>query len=360
MHLKFNRKAVKNLNLRKKSKPIKKPKPTPRRVIGGIKLAVIALCVLLGLFVLSKSISGFTSLFQPIDSNIAERGYSLDFETSVNIVFKSQNVWVLNYDPNKKQAILLKIPDDTLIEVSKGYGLWLVGSIYDLGQEENPKIGGELLKDSLSNLLGLPIDGVIVGGEESDDLEKIVFGFKISPLKLISFFSQYKTDLSPLEVLKLYQAISKTREDKIVNLDLENTELTQSLLLPDSTRVLGFDSVNIDLFVRENMFDEVLSTESKTIAIYNGTDHPGLGSKVSRIITNLGADAVILTNAEKKLQKTVILGDKESESFKKIALTFAPYCLKEDCASDDLKVISSRADISIVLGEDYFEKNEAR
>lgn len=363
MRLKFQRKPAKFLNLRKKSKSKKKVSLKPRKkVIGGIKLAIFALCVLLGIFVLSKTVSGIASLFKPIDSNISGKEYPWDGKTSINIVFRGPSLWVLNYDPKKKKTVLLKIPKDTLIGVPKGYGNWLVGSIYDLGQEENPPIGGELLKGSLSNLLGLPIDGVIVTRRQDNedlhgnkDLDELTHDFKTSPLSLLTFFSEFKSDLTPLEIIKLYQAISTTREDKIVNLDLENTDLTQSLLLPDSTRVLGFDTVNIDLFVRENMADETFLQEAKTIAIYNGTDHPGLGSRVSRIVTNLGADVVIVTNAEKNSRKTKVLGEKTSSTFVKLAQIFATDCLKNDCQSKDPKIKSSRADLSILIGEDYSE-----
>lgn len=357
MRLKFQRKPANFLNLRKKSKSKKKVTPKPRKkVIGGIKLAIFALCVLLGIFVLSKTVSGIASLFKPIDSNITGRQYPWDGKTSINIVFKGPSLWVLNYDPKKEKTVLLKIPKDTLIEVPYGYGSWLVGSIYNLGQEENPPIGGKLLKASLSNLLGLPIDGVIVTRrQDSEDLDELIDDFKTSPLSLLTFFSEFKSDLTPLEIIRLYQAISTTREDKIVNLDLENTDLTQSLLLPDSTRVLGFDTVNIDLFVRENMADETFLQEAKTIAIYNGTDHPGLGSRVSRIVTNLGADVVIVTNAEKNSKETLVLGEKTSSTFVKLAQIFATDCLKNDCQSKDAKISSSRADLSILIGEDYLE-----
>ncbi len=362
MRLKFQRKPVKNLNLRKKNKPKKKVAHKPRKkVIGGIKLAIFALCALLTIFLLSKTANSIASLFHPLDLNLKNKEYVWDLRTSINVVFKGSSVWVLNYDPVRKQLVLLKIPRDTLIEVPAGYGSWLLGSIYDLGQEETPKVGGELLKRSLSNLLGLPIDGVIVGRrEDSKDLNQLVSNLRQSPLNFLSFFREFKSDLTPIEIIRLYQAISGTREDKIVELDLENTDLTLSKLLPDSTRVLGFDSINIDLFVRENLSDGVISQEAATVAVYNGTNHPGLGNKVSRIVTNLGANIVMVTNTEEPSKETLVLGEKSSASFVKFAQIFAPHCLKKECKSDDAKVASSRADLSIVIGEDYFKKNESK
>lgn len=358
MHLKLDRKPVKNLNLRRKKTVVKKIVRTPRkRVIGGVSLALIALCILLGIFFLSKATGGIASLLQPVDSDLPSKEYMWDLKTSINIVFKGQSVWVLNYDPERKQAVLLKIPKETMTNVPKGYGSWLIGSIYDLGQEEDPPVGGELLKGSLSDLLGLPVDGVIIANSyESKDLDELVYDFRKSPFSLFFFFKEFKTDLTPLEIIKLYQAISGTREDKIVSLDLENTDLTLSKLLPDSTRVLGFDSVNIDIFVRENMADEALIREAKTLAIYNSTEYPGLGTKVARIVTNLGSDPVIITNSDNLSKKTLVLGDKTSASYTKLAQIFAPHCLKDNCSSKDPRVNSSRADLSIVIGEDYIDK----
>lgn len=356
MHLK-----IKGGLSQKKASVNKKKFYSKRQGLRGTKLALLALGILLGILLLGKSLNLISGLTKPFNPDIlTKKQYSIDFKSSVNIAFKTKSVWLLNYDPIEKKVVSLKIPDDTYLELPRGFGSWRVGSVYNLGQEENPQIGSELLKESLAKLLGLPVDGfVTLQNTDSEDLGKLILSWHNNPLAILNFLSQAKTDLTPIETFRLFSSLSRVRSDKIVSLDLEQTDLTKSKLLPDLSRVLGVNIVNLDLYVREKMSDQKISQEGISIAVFNATTHPGLAQDAARIITNLGGNPIIVSNTESYSAKTLILGDK-SATYKRLAQIFAPWCLESKCNIDDPRIASSRAQINIILGEDYYRSHYQR
>ena len=198
---------------------------------------------------------------------------------------------------------ILHISDDVFMELPKGYGSWKVGSIYDLGQEEKPQIGSNLLKLSISKLVGLPIDGLIIQKDLSQpSVEDLVGGWRKNPFNRLTFLRSISTDLTPIELYKFIKSSSSVRPDQITSLNLAQSNITRSQLLPDSSRVLGVDTIKLDTFIRDNISDPTLSEEDLTLAIFNATPHPGLAQQAQRIMTNLGMNVIILANTEKVLE----------------------------------------------------------
>ncbi|MBI3486355.1 LCP family protein [Candidatus Daviesbacteria bacterium] len=328
------------------------------------KLAFLALGLILGVLILGKIVNFFEGLSKPFSQDIlTKRSYVWDGSFAISIAFKGSSIWVLNYDPEEKKAIVLKIPEETYMDLPRGYGSWRVGSIYQLGQEEIKSIGSELLKESLAKLLGLPIDGFITLDQASNqDLDKIILSLRSNPLALINFIRNIRTDLTPLETVSLLRELAKVRSDKLVALNLEESNITKSKLLPDSSRVLGVDTVNLDLFIRDKMSDQKISQENLEVAIFNATTHPGLALDVARVVTNLGSNAIIVSNSEDILQKSIVTSEnnRNSLTFKRLSQIFAPDCFKKPCQASDPKIKNSRAQINIVLGEDYYNANYQR
>lgn len=254
---------------------------------------------------------------------------------------------------------ILHISDDVFMELPKGYGNWKVGSIFDLGQEEKPQIGSKLLKLSISKLVGLPIDGLIIQKDLSmSSVEDLVGGWRKNPFNRLTYLRSISTDLTPIELYKFIVSSSSVRPDQITSLNLAQSNITRSQLLPDSSRVLGIDTIKLDTFIRDNISDPTLSEEDLTLAIFNATPHPGLAQQAQRIMTNLGMNVIILANTERVLEKSLVLSKedklRETVTFKKSAQFFAPSCIKNPCLSNDSKIDSSRAQITIVLGEDFY------
>lgn len=275
-----------------------------------------------------------------------------------------QQISVITIDPNEKKATILSVPNKAYAQLPKDFGWWEVGSIYKLGQEENPPIGGSLLKLSLSKLLGLPVDGIIIlNSKDPKTAQSFIERFHSNPIYALTIMPDIKTDLTPNEIFQTYQVLTTIRSDKIISLNLERSDITESKLLKDSSRVLGVDNVKLDLYIRQNLADSKILEEGKSIAVLNGTDNPGIAAEAARVIANMGGNVVIISSADEKAQQSGVYSQaQDGGGMTKDRLTqiFAPRCLNEKCTSTDAKITNSRAQITIVLGEDYFKFWHAR
>ncbi len=326
------------------------------------KLALLALGFLFLILVLGKLALFLTSLQKPLNLNIKKQ-YSWDGKSSLNLAFISSQpalelqIAVITLDPKGKKSMILSIPNKTYTELPKDLGWWEVGSIYKLGQEENPPAGDNLLKMSLSKMLGLPIDGIIIlNNQDAKTAQLFIAGFRSNPISALTMTKDIKTDLTPVEIFQVYKELSQLRGDRIIPLNLERSDITESKLLKDSSRVLGIDSVKLDLYIRQNLADSNILEEGKSIAVFNGTDQTGLAAEAARIITNMGGNVVILTSIGSNQQESGVYAESKENNgmtFQRLAQVFAPNCLKKKCENTDPKVVNSRADISIVLGRDY-------
>lgn len=339
---------------KKKSKSSSQVKST-----HSTKFALMAIGIIILGILLNKLFNFVQSLNEPSNPDIlVEKRYTWDEKTSINIAVKTNSVMVLNYDPQTKQVVILKIPDDVYFDLPKGYGTWRVGSIFDLGQENSPPVGAELLKQSLSKLLGLPIDGFITMDDSqlsSQPLDQTINSWHNNPLTILSAMKKIKTDLTPLEAFKLLTSLSGVRPDQITMLDIANTDITNSKLLPDGSRALGIDQVSLDTFIRQYMADSTISQENVPVAIFNATDHPGLAQDASREVTNLGGNVIFVSNSDQHLSKTEVVVNDKSETADRMVEIFAPWCAKQKCTTRDQKILIWHASIDIIIGEDFYK-----
>lgn len=339
----------------------------------NLKLALLALLALGLLLFLGKAFAVFSEFQKPFYSlNQANKEYSWDGNSVLNLVvarvhktaqgtdLKDFNFVSLNTLDGK--ITIIKLSDEILLGVPKNFGSWKLASIYKLGQENKPAMGEDLLKMSVSKMFALPVDGIIEVSSDGDlDIEKEISDWRGNLLSGFSFLTRIRTDLSLKESMDFITKASKIRTDKVSSLDLFRSAITQSELLPDSSRVLGIDGIKLDNFTKQNLNDTAISNEDLTVAIYNGTDHPGLTTGAVRLINNLGARVTIVGNSSEKFVKNGIYinheegsGAKSSTTYKRLGEIFAPSCIKEECKTTDSEVANSRAAISIVLGEEYF------
>lgn len=341
-----------------------KQKQQSKKAHSNVKLAFLALGIIILLVFLAKFLGAIISLWQPLGINITKtEHYSLNSDISANIVFLSlgadtnNKISLVNFDPKGGRASVLHLSDQIYMDLPKGMGQWRVGSIFQLGQEEEPQVGAKLLKMSLTKLLGMPVDRIVITSNNKP-IEDLILEWRKNPFNILPFVSSSKSDLTKLEVMKLSWDMSRVRSDKITSLDFARSNITDSKLLPDSSRVLGVNTVALDVFIRENLADKSLSDESISVAIFNGTEVPGLASEIGRIVTNMGGNVVTMANTANLQAKTSVFtkdkDTKESLTLNRLQQFLAPNCLNKDCTVSDIRVDSSRAQINIVLGEDYY------
>lgn len=332
-------------------KDIQSKKQTAKRT----KLAFIALAVILGLVILGKGISLFKVFFTPWEkSPNFSRNYIWNGENNINVLIKAKEISLLNFSPQNQAIKIINIPDNTYIDVAKGFGKWQLSSIFGLG-------GRELLRLSLVDFFGLPIDGILYFSDKysKKDALSIVSEIRKNPFSALNLLPYFKTDLTPFEIIRLKMGLSGVRFDKIKEVNLDKADLLSKDSLADGTMVYSSDPIKLDS-VFFDIFDPLLTMEHKTIAVYNSTNHPNLAQKAARMITNLGGNVIITTNGQSNLKVTKVIGEK-SKTLDRLKQIFEITCRvgKKDTNCDRIDLlkedlVSSRTDISVFIGEDYF------
>jgi hypothetical protein len=333
----------------------------------SLYLGVFALGLIISLVLLGKLLSFVGALGQPFapDGEGERRQYLWNFNSPISVVVKAKEVSVLSFNPTSESLTVVKIPDETYVQAAMGYGRWPVRSIYELGQSEK-SIGADLLKRTFQSTLGMPLDGYLIFKDNAGEkgVDQIIEDLRSSPFNTIGLLSQIKTDLSLYELIKMMMDIRGVRFDKVNTLDLAQSQTTSWILLSDGRRALELNHSLLDKTLAPLIEDGQISQEGVSIAIYNSTDHPGLAEKASRMITNMGGRVVLTSVTEPSLEKSVIIGA-PNYTYTRLEQVFAPNCLKKGCKStvkklleenETLKASSERAQITIILGEDYFKQ----
>lgn len=345
-----------------------------------VVLGIIAISFLIALIIISKIIGVISSFNKPYaPDGVVYKSYQWGNNSTLNLVVKSKEIYLFSYNPLQKETVILEIPENTYVEVPLGFGWWPIGSVYKLGQSENPKIGALLLKESVSDLLGVPVDGYLLinGNLAEDDLMKVVKDLRGNPLLGFGLINQSKTDLSLAEYWNLIWGLKGVRFDRIKTVNLEQSSLTSWALLADGSRVLKVDKSKVDQFIQKQIEDSQLKDESLNIGIYNTTEHSGLAERAARLITNMGGKVAFTANFDTHLDKSIVL-DGSSYTAERLKKLFAPHCLKSSPSWSDkifafLKsrkevdpclgsqnLVSSRAEVNILLGEDFFLRYNMR
>lgn len=314
------------------------------------RLAFTVLFLVAALLLFSWLFHLTQTLFSPLKGSQVQRNYRWNGEFSVNLAVRTNGISVLSYNPRDEKIVIISIPDETFLEVPHGFGNWQLRAVYGLGQ-------GQLLKDTLTNFLGVPVDGFLdISSEKSgSDFVQVL---RENPFSGLKYLSTLKTDLTIWELYKLKTGLSTVRFDKIELMDLAKAHMLDRGKLPDGTDIYTADPVKIDS-VLAGFADPAIVSEHKTIAIFNATDKPQLAQKWARLITNSGGNVIITTNAKKRISNTQVLGE-ESKTLNRLRQIFDLGCQnKPKCdiiSESDEDLVSSRAQINLFLGEDYANK----
>lgn len=326
----------------------------------GAFLGVVVLFFLLLILILGQALNFLKILSSPWNNEGRQitKNYSYKKEFNLNLLIRSGNISLLSFNPTDESLTFLSLPDKLYINTPYGFGKWQLGSIYELGQSS--KIGGEmLLNRSISDYLGLPVDGFISFDRSFDDKssKEILDYLTKAPLNIFGIFSKLKTNLSLWELINLKFSLSNIRFDKITTIDLEKRKLLLEENLPDGTSVFVSETGRLD-GISDKFIDPKIRSEGMTIALYNATEHPLIAQNAARLIENIGGNVIIVSNADKTSDKTYVLGEK-SNTVKRMIQIFDSVCVNIDCGKispSDLGLFSSRAQVNIILGEDYYQK----
>lgn len=332
------------------------------------KLAIGVLMIVGVLLLASWMIKFAQGLFSPWQQTGASKNnlsywyknYLWDGEFNINLLIRINHVSLFSYNPKEEKIVVVEIPDETLLEVPAGYGMWQLWAIYGLGESQKDTSGDRLLTDTLTSLFATPIDGFLDFSllQPQKSASEIIETLRKNPLSGLNLLSSLKTDLTMWELLRLKLGISSVRFDKISKLDLLKLNVLDSGNLPDGTPIFTADPVKLDS-VLSDLADPTITSEHKSIAVLNATDRPQLAFKWARLITNMGGNVIITANAKVRLKKTQVVGEKSS-TLRRLRQIFDlgcqkdPKCDKINSSDEDLGF--SRAQINLLLGEDYINR----
>ncbi len=296
-----------------------------------IKLAILVLILIVGVLTVGSLINFTKSLFTPFSKEESKKGF-WDGNTQINLVLKTHSVSLLSFDPSEQTIKVVTVPGETYVELPDDFGSWQVTSVYDLGQGENPARGVYFLKTALTSYLGLPIDGFMTANFSTP--EEAIALFRNQPTQLLSKLPSLNTDLTPLELIRLYIGFRGVRFDKITYVNLDT---------------------NMDDFVAKNLFDSQLHQTQVSVAVFNGTKLPGKAKEVARLVSNLGGNVIISNNFElDNIKHSFIFPKKGDYASQRLGRIFTSDCSEEQICDKLKDELYSRAQINIVIGEDFF------
>lgn len=302
------------------------------------KLALSSLALLFILIVLSQVVQIVKFINRPLSEDLPKH-YFWNGEFNLNMVFMDEGIRLVSYSPKERKVTKIKIPDETLIDVGGEFGKWQVRAIYGLG-------GGPLLKQSISNFFGVPVDAYF-----SSDL---VNYFRKNIFSGI-LMSNVRGDFTPLELLRLKISLLSVRFDKIRELNLEDLQVLEKTKLADGGEVFVADPGVLDSLLSDFSDPEIFE-EHLSVAVFNATDVPLLAQRAARIITNLGGSVIAQDNAPYTVEKSYVLGQ-DSKTRKRLTQIFDLGCSAEPkcdkIPQEDLGLVAARARIIVVLGQDF-------
>src|SRR3989344_2928386 len=104
------------------------------------------------------------------------------------------NIELLVFDPQLQEIAAITIPGNTQVEVAGGLGIWKLGSVWELGKQEN--VDGELLARTITKELSLPV--FVWSESQAESLTTV------NAVKLISYIiDPFKTNLTFKDKVKL-------------------------------------------------------------------------------------------------------------------------------------------------------------
>lgn len=290
----------------------------------------------------------------------------LNFHGRTTVVLNTIPVLLLSFEP-KNKLIIISLPSNIYLQVPRGFGSYKLSSIWDLGDLEKSVGGGRLLKETIEEFIGIPVDGWLgwkignyhIGSQEEDIISSknrlTSWKYLVKPKETLALFKNVQTNLNLLDLVWFWWQIKLTRFDKMNYIDLSHTEVLSKLTLADKSEVVTVNPLALDYFLKELFYDAKIINEHIGIEVLNGTDQAGLANRFSRLITNLGGNIITLGNSDQRIDQCLIIGEKKIlESYTGQRFINIFNCKKI------IQKPESRADLQIVVGDDYYRKLLAR
>ena len=251
-----------------------------------------------------------------------------------NLVIAGPTVTLLSLDLTAKNAVVIRFPDDLyLTEITHGYGQYKISSVYAAGDLD--RRGGETLSGTISEYLGVPVEGYFYSPKEASDIKKF-------------FLNRNKTNLSLFDNLRIILFLIPLRSDKIKLIDL--AKMASPLILADGSKALGLEKSDLDNNLGGVFTEQKLQAENLRTEVINTTRVTGVGARATRLLVNVGLSVVNIESGNLPIVACQIhAGPKALNS-----LTVARIATIYSC-SVAKKAAVGRAEITVMLGQNYVD-----
>ena len=177
-------------------------------------------------------------------------------------VIDAGSLTLISYPSDEGVIIEMKLPEDAYSNVVEGYGYYRLEDILPLSRSE--KRGDELLVDTVSTLIGVPIE---------------------TSTSRISYWDQFVT-------WRMTQDNEIGRE----TIDLSDYPITITIERPDRSTIDAIDPAKIDFYFNEVFWERPIREENFAVGIFNASETPGLASTYGRILENVGFRIIDISN----------------------------------------------------------------
>lgn len=201
------------------------------------------------------------------------------------------------------------------------------GIIIDLPQE--PKINPEQFKKLIYVRYSLPVFGYVLDNDSDLTVRNKKRALKKILIKAI--FKKTKTDLNRYDLLVLF-----LKSFKINKFDAD---------------AIKKDQLTLEKFAKNGAFplqDSVLRKEALSLAVLNATNESGLAQKTANFLEVSGARVIQVADSADEEKKCKIFFAKRKESYTLFWLRSVYLCSVSEIDQEN-----SRADITLILGEEY-------
>jgi hypothetical protein len=214
-------------------------------------------------------------------------------------------------------------------------------AIVEVGQLD--RRGGEVLSDTVSDFLGIPIDGYVrlpknASGEIHNIFSAIMFALQAR-----------QTDLSLFDRIMFAWSLARMRYDKMDVVDLGKS--SSPLLLADGSAGQSIEKDLVDNLLQDEFSEDKIRAEDLRIQVVNSTQYAGLGSRGARILNNSGMKVVSVDTTDLPVDKCQLRMDpklKNSITIQRIESVFV-------CEVGS-PIDGAKGDIVVVLGTNYLNK----
>lgn len=259
------------------------------------------------------------------------------------IIIVSDPMYVASWDDERHHMTIFTLPGDVRIDGARGVGNYPVDSFRKLETMDKTKKG--LLRLSLEDALGLPINGVIEGGNgDSSPVDRVKNA--LSLFSLPAWRGGF-----PMISLRfgLWRILTFIRSDEVTIVDLsDNGGAYRNETLPDGSVVREFDEARFDTLIGQTLEEDAIRKEGLRVRIVNTTDMVGLGNRAARTVSHAGMSVIMVENDTPAQKECSLTAKKSLWSSMSVSFMKTFFHCSVLTGSED-----EQADLTIRLGQDY-------